>query len=67
MESGVANTKFTPGQSFGPEKPKLVDHMEQKIIAERAYLYWEARGRPCGSPDEDWFRAEREVKKQQSR
>ncbi len=27
-------------------------------IAELAYGYWEARGRPLGSPEEDWFRAE---------
>jgi hypothetical protein len=26
-----------------------------------AYAYWEARGRPEGSPCEDWFRAEREL------
>ena len=26
-----------------------------------AYNYWEQRGRPCGSPDEDWFRAERDI------
>jgi hypothetical protein len=30
-------------------------------IAELAYSYWEARGRPGGSPWEDWFRAEREL------
>ena len=27
----------------------------------RAYKLWEARGRPDGSPDEDWFRAIREL------
>lgn len=27
-------------------------------IAELAYSYWEARGRPFGSSEEDWFRAE---------
>jgi len=30
-------------------------------IAELAYWYWEARGRPVGSPEEDWFRAEQEI------
>lgn len=30
-------------------------------IARRAYQYWEARGRPIGSPDEDWFKAEQDV------
>jgi hypothetical protein len=31
-------------------------------IAELAYSYWEARGYQGGSPWEDWFRAERELK-----
>jgi hypothetical protein len=30
-------------------------------IARLAYSYWEARGRQHGSPNEDWFRAEREL------
>jgi len=30
-------------------------------IAQLAYRYWEARGRPIGSPEDDWFRAEQEV------
>ena len=31
-------------------------------IAQLAYSYWEARGYQGGSPWEDWFRAERELK-----
>ena len=27
----------------------------------RAYHSWEARGRPFGSPEVDWFEAEREL------
>ena len=34
-------------------------HMD---VAELAYSYWEARGRTGGSPWEDWFRAEQELK-----
>ena len=26
-------------------------------IEQLAYRFWEERGRPQGSPDEDWFRA----------
>jgi hypothetical protein len=33
----------------------------QEKIALLAYTYWEQRGRPSGSPDEDWFRAEQEI------
>jgi len=32
-------------------------------IAELAYSYWESRGGHGGSPWEDWFRAERELKR----
>ena len=35
-------------------------------IARRAYSYWEARGYRGGSPWEDWFRAERELKSNDS-
>jgi hypothetical protein len=30
-------------------------------IEKLAYRFWEERGRPFGSPEEDWFKAEREV------
>jgi Protein of unknown function (DUF2934) len=30
-------------------------------IARRAYKLWEQRGRPNGSREEDWFRAESEL------
>jgi hypothetical protein len=30
-------------------------------IERRAYHWWEARGRPFGSPEEDWFNAEQEL------
>ncbi len=30
-------------------------------IAELAYQLWLARGRPLGSPDKDWFEAERHL------
>jgi len=31
-------------------------------IAALAYSYWEARGFQGGSPEEDWFRAEQELR-----
>jgi hypothetical protein len=31
-------------------------------IAVLAYKHWTERDRPIGSPEEDWFRAERELK-----
>ena len=32
-------------------------------IALLAYSYWESRGRQGGSPDDDWYRAEAELKR----
>ena len=37
----------------------------QEDIADLAYSYWEARGNRGGSPWEDWFRAERELLRNQ--
>lgn len=31
-------------------------------VSRLAYSYWEARGYQSGSPEEDWFRAENELK-----
>ena len=39
---------------------------EHKRIARLAYSYWEARGRPDGSSEEDWFRAEAELRRRKS-
>jgi hypothetical protein len=34
----------------------------REAIAELAYVYWQARGDSHGSADEDWLRAERELR-----
>jgi hypothetical protein len=36
------------------------DPSVQERIAQLAYSYWESRGCPLGSPEEDWLQAERE-------
>ena len=33
---------------------------QHEQIEKLACQLWEARGRPLGSPDDDWFRAEQE-------
>jgi hypothetical protein len=40
---------------------QLVEPMVDHEVAIRAYELWEARGRPWGSPEQDWFRAEAEI------
>ena len=37
---------------------------DREAIGRLAYLYWEERGCPNNSPDEDWFRAEAELRQQ---
>jgi hypothetical protein len=39
--------------------PRLSDAQRQQI-EKLAYQLWEERGRPLGSPGDDWFRAEEE-------
>jgi DUF2934 family protein len=34
---------------------------DREAIARRAYFYWEERGCPNDSADEDWFRAEADL------
>jgi hypothetical protein len=43
-----------------------VDHPNDEQIALRAYQSWEERGRPWGTPDIDWFRAERDLASNES-
>lgn len=38
--------------------------LNQDTIASRAYELWQVRGCPIGSPEEDWFRAETELRAQ---
>jgi Protein of unknown function (DUF2934) len=41
----------------------LVSHpaLDQEAVAILAHFYWEARGCPNDSSDEDWFRAEADL------
>lgn len=43
---------------LGIEHPAL----DQEAIARLAYSYWEERGCPNDSPDEDWFQAVAELR-----
>jgi hypothetical protein len=43
-----------------------MDHSNDEQIALRAYQAWEERGRPWGTPDIDWFRAERDLSSSES-
>ena len=42
--------------------PLTPREVTQEEIARLAYAYWEQRGYENGSPEVDWFRAERELR-----
>ena len=58
------------GQTVGHRDEPIAQEIEisggrdrgTEEIAYLAYTYWEARGRQGGSPEEDWFRAEQELR-----
>ena len=39
--------------------------LRREEITRLAYVYWEERGKPLGSDEEDWFRAEWELQVRQ--
>ncbi len=49
-----------------PEAPAETSVREEaqsdQRIAELAYRHWQERGCPYGSPEEDWYRAEEELR-----
>ena len=45
------------------ESADSVSVPEHEQIARLAYFHWQARGCPLGSPEEDWFEAEAELRK----
>ena len=52
--------KSDEASDLGIEHPTA----DREAIGRLAYLYWEERGCPNDSPDEDWFRAEAELRQQ---
>ena len=59
----------TPNGSSTVDLPKTAaeGNPTHQEIAELDYYYWDARGRQGGSPWEDWFRAERELRSRRIR
>jgi hypothetical protein len=50
----MASTQSSPLPVKAPPEPEE--------IARLAYTYWEERGCPDGSSDDDWYRAEEELR-----
>ena len=58
-----AVTRQTEKRIVGKTAPAPQDlHIPHEEIARLAYSYWEARQSPHASAEDDWFRAERELR-----
>jgi hypothetical protein len=65
VEAGVAAVAEVPAACApkSAEFPSEFNACEQEEIARLAYSYYEARGGQDGSSEDDWFRAEQEVRR----
>jgi DUF2934 family protein len=73
-KTATTRTKHSPTQAETPSTPIVELSTAQSApaaatyeptydeISQQAYLYWEARGYQGGSPEEDWLRAEHELR-----
>ena len=66
METSAPNEAVSLTYPAGTPVPGQIhsakDHGGDGETARLAYSYWQARGGAKGSAEEDWFRAEREMK-----
>jgi hypothetical protein len=69
LEPALVEQTFSPTASFEKHTEiayldlnALLAALEHERIAALAYAYWEQRGCPQGSPDEDWHRAEQDIR-----
>ncbi len=57
----------TAGAVAAPSDAPSVYLLSDEEIQRKAYALWEVRGRPYGSPDEDWYRAKEQLLPEESR
>jgi Protein of unknown function (DUF2934) len=61
--ASARRVKYTASPAEKPLEPTAaVCEPSPDEIARLAYSYWEARGYAGGSPEEDWLRAQRELR-----
>ena len=60
VKKSAAKTRSRKIAAPAPEATPIPISDEE--IALRAYMLWENRGKPLGSPDEDWHRAAEELR-----
>lgn len=55
----VARSKSVNTRALAPTN--IPESSSDEDISRLAYALWEERGRPIGSPDEDWFQAKAQL------
>jgi len=56
----LAVSKSAPPRSRPRVSAKIVV-ISENDLRQMAYALWESRGRPMGSPEEDWYRAKEQL------
>ena len=51
-------------EQYESEAPITDEVVDREELTRLAYWHWEMRGSPEGSLEEDWFRAEEELRRQ---
>jgi Protein of unknown function (DUF2934) len=54
---------MNPNDDPATKQPQGLPHEETAL---RAYRLWQERGSPIGSPEDDWFRAEQEIRSEEA-
>ena len=63
MAEKKSPSKRTPRkQSPAPSVDIRDPSISNEDVARRAYSLWEERGKPFGSPEEDWYKAKEELR-----
>lgn len=57
--SAILETTLVPN-----EAPAMHDELDHKLTERLAYQFWLERGCPVGSPEDDWFRAQEELRRE---
>ena len=57
----AANDSVVITEQLDNHLSSVAQPVDQQEIAKLAYQFWQARGCPEGSPDDDWLEAERQL------
>ena len=55
----MATVTMVVSEEQGPQTTSTESHQLHEQIAALAYTLWQERGCPAGSPEDDWFQAEK--------